>query len=68
MLIGMNADYLWSKEKDIADWLERARLNLARGVRQRANDPSLQKALKRFSGSVRPAMAKLMQLLSEAQA
>ncbi len=64
MLIGMNAEYLWSKEKDIADWLERARLNLARGVRQRAGDPSMQQGLKRFTTGVRPAMIRMMQLLS----
>jgi len=67
-LIGMNADRAGSKEPDIADWLERARLNPSRGARQRSHEPRVQAALKRFADSVRPGLAKLAQLLAEAQA
>jgi hypothetical protein len=38
-LIGMNAERTWSKEPDIVDWLDRARLNASRGLRQRAAEP-----------------------------
>jgi len=67
-LIGTNADYLWSKEPDIAAWLERARLNLSRGLRQRAGDPAIRDAMSRFASNVRPGLAKLSQLLADRQA
>ncbi|MBC7171080.1 MAG: NAD(P)-binding protein, partial [Polyangiaceae bacterium] len=38
-LISRRADYLWSKEPDIAEWLERARLNASRGLRRHGNEP-----------------------------
>jgi hypothetical protein len=62
-LIGMNADYLWGKEPDIAAWLERARLNLGRGLRSRNDDPLVQAASQRFGANARPAIAKLTQFL-----
>ena len=43
-LIGMKADYLWSKDPRSATWLERARLNPSRGLRQRIDDRSVQQA------------------------
>ncbi len=66
MLIGMTADYLWSKERDVSDWLERARLNPSRGLRQRRDDPQVQQASKRFADNARPALAKLRSLLEQA--
>jgi hypothetical protein len=62
-LIGMNADYLWGKEPDIADWLERSRLNISRGLRRRSDDPLVQAASKRFAANARPGVAKLTQFL-----
>ncbi|MBZ5538639.1 MAG: hypothetical protein LAO31_22050 [Acidobacteriia bacterium] len=67
-LIGMNADYLWSKELDIMAWLERARLNPSRGLRQHGDEPRVRQAMNRFAGNVRPGLAKLMQFLADAQA
>jgi hypothetical protein len=66
MLIGMTADYLWSKEPDLADWLERSRLNPSRGLRQRSQDAQVQRASKRFADNVRPALEKLQQFLAQA--
>jgi hypothetical protein len=63
-LVGMNADYLWGKEPDIADWLERSRLNISRGLRRRNGDPLVQAASKRFGENARPGVAKLTQLLA----
>ena len=60
-LIGMNADYLWSKEPDIAAWLEGARLNLSRGLRNRMGEPQVQAASKRYAENARPGLAKLAQ-------
>jgi hypothetical protein len=64
MLIGVNADYLWSKEPDIADWLERSRLNLSRGLRSRMGEPEVQAASKRYGEYARPGLAKLAQLVA----
>jgi hypothetical protein len=66
MLIGMRADYLWSKESDVADWLEQARLNPSRGLRQRRADPSLQQASARFVTSARAGLANLERLWAQA--
>jgi hypothetical protein len=68
MVIGTTADYLWSKEPDLADWLERARLNPARGLRARRQNPEVQQASKRFADHVRPAMDKLRELLAQGSA
>ncbi|HEV3073779.1 MAG TPA: hypothetical protein VHB47_05110 [Thermoanaerobaculia bacterium] len=62
MLIGMNAANRWSKEPDIADWLERARLNMLRGLQQHAAEPHVQQAFMRFNANVRPALSNLERL------
>ncbi len=59
MLIGLTADYLWSKEPDLTDWLDHSRLNPSRGIRQRRDDPQVRQASKRFAENVRPAIEKL---------
>ena len=66
MLTGMNAAYRWSKEPDLVDWLERARLNLLRGLQQHAGEPCVQQASMRFDANVRPALANLEQLCGAA--
>jgi hypothetical protein len=62
MLIGLGAAYLWSKEPDIADWLERSRLNMYRGLPQRADESRVQQAGARFAAQIRPALASLERL------
>jgi len=64
-LIGTNADYLWSREPDIVAWLERARLNPSRGLRQRSDDSRVRHATNRFTRNVRPGLARLAELLTE---
>jgi hypothetical protein len=66
ILVGTNADYLWSKEPDIAAWLEKARLNPMQGLRAKGADPRVQRATKRYVENVRPALGKLAQLLADA--
>ena len=68
LLIATTADYLWSKEPDINAWLDRARLNPTRGLRQRRDDPEVQRASKRFTDNVRPALERLKGLLAQAPA
>jgi hypothetical protein len=65
-LIGRTADYLWSKEPDVSAWLAGSRLNPSRGLDQRAHDPVVQQASKRFLQHVRPALENLKRLLAEA--
>ena len=67
-LIGMQADYLWSKDRAISEWLERVRLNPSRGLRQRTDDPQVQQASKRYAENVRYALQKLQQFLLQATA
>jgi len=63
-IISLRAGYLWSKEPDIAEWLEQARLNVMRGILQRAEDPRVQEAFMRFTTHVRPALANLERLIA----
>jgi hypothetical protein len=58
-LIGLNADYLWSKDAAVSAWLERSRLNLARGVRRRMGEPGVQASAKRYADNVRAALVNL---------
>jgi hypothetical protein len=60
--IALKADYRWSKEPDIAEWLERSRLNPARGLRDRGGEPRVQQAWARFVEYVGPGLARLEQL------
>jgi hypothetical protein len=64
MIVSMKAGYLWSKEADVSAWLERSRLNMLRGLAERAGDPRVQQAFMRFAGNVRPAIANMEKLLA----
>ncbi len=66
-LIGMNADYLWSKDPALVEWLERSRLNLTRGLRRRSTDPEIQRSGSRYAANARPALENLQRLLRRAQ-
>lgn len=65
MLISMNADHAWSKDPAIDAWLERSRLNPARGLRLREDDPGVAAASKRFAANVRPALEALRRLATQ---
>jgi hypothetical protein len=67
MLVGMKAANLWSKEADIADWLERSRLNMLRGLLQRGGEPRVQQSLGRFAANVRPALKNLERFCADSQ-
>ena len=55
--------YLWSKEPDVQQWLEGARLWWLRGLRRHLGEPRVQRAHKRYTENVRPALANLEKLL-----
>ena len=65
-LIQMRADRAWAREPDLADWLERSRLNPMRGIRARLGDPRVREASERFAESVGPGLARLAALVAEA--
>lgn len=67
-LIQMRADRAWSAETDIAEWLERSRLNPMRGLRDRVGDPLVQQASQRYAASVRHGLARLAELVERAPA
>jgi hypothetical protein len=59
LLIGMQAARRWSNEPDIADWLERARLNMLRGLQRRNGEEHLPQASARFAANVGPGLETL---------
>ena len=63
-LIQMQADRGWSKQPDIAEWLERSRLNPMRGLRERFADPEVLQVGLRYREQVRPALARLAELIA----
>jgi len=58
-LIQWAADREWSRQEDIAAWLDRSRLNASRGLADRADEPRVQEAVGRFVSHVRQATANL---------
>ena len=67
MVISMRAANRWSKESDIADWLERSRLNMLRGLQEHGGELQVQQAFMRFAANVRPAISNLEQLCGTAR-
>ena len=61
----MKAARRWSKEPDVADWLERSRLNMLRGLQQRAGEGHVRQAFMRFAANVRPGLDMLERLCDD---
>ncbi|HLK35708.1 MAG TPA: NAD(P)-binding protein [Polyangiaceae bacterium] len=64
MLISSGAERGWAREPDVADWLERARLNISRGLKGKSDDPQVQQARRRLKANVVPALQNLMQIVA----
>jgi hypothetical protein len=60
-LIAQQAQAAWSAP-DISGWLERSRLNAARGIGDHATDPRMLAALNRYFVSMEPALDNLARL------
>jgi hypothetical protein len=58
-LIQWTADREWSKQDDIAAWLDRSRLNASCGLSAHLGEPRVQEAVARFVANVGPATANL---------
>jgi hypothetical protein len=52
----------WLSEPDIAGWIAESRLNLLRGLPDRAGDPQVQAAVERFLTNVGPAIERTREL------
>lgn len=61
----MRAARLWGADPELADWVERCRLNLLRGVLDHAGEPLMASALERFGAHAGPGMRRLAELLAE---
>jgi NAD(P)-binding Rossmann-like domain len=64
-LIAARAAAAWMSEPDLGEWMERSRLNAARGIGDHMTDPQMQAALGRYLESTEPAIANLERLLAE---
>ncbi len=53
---------LWNAEPDVAAWLESSRLNIARGMMDKASDPRMSAAITRLLTFSEPAMTNLDRL------
>lgn len=64
-LIGMGAENAWMAERDIREWLDRSRLNISAGLRQRKDDPDVQQALEAFTANIQRGLAQLVKFRQE---
>jgi hypothetical protein len=62
---GQRTQALWLGQPDLVSWLERSRLNAARGLAERATDPKMQPAVARLFASREPAIDNLEQMLAQ---
>ena len=61
-VISNGAQGAWMREPDLMEWMERSRLNAARGIGDHLTDPAMQSAIARFTTNLEPALANLEQL------
>jgi len=63
--IAQRTQALWFDQPDLMAWLERSRLNLTRGLIERAADPKMQPAITRLFTNREPAINNLEKLLAQ---
>lgn len=54
----------WFEEPDLLAWMERSRLDVARGINNHLSEPQTQAAVARFLGNLEPAVEKLESFLA----
>jgi hypothetical protein len=64
-LIALRAQLQWQTQPDVTAWLDRSRLDAARGMTDHMADPLMQSALSRYVTYAEPATHKLEQFLSQ---
>jgi hypothetical protein len=62
--ISQRVQMMWSDEPDLVAWLERSRLNVARGINAHLTEPRMRSALARFVENWEPAVEKLESFLT----
>jgi hypothetical protein len=62
------AQALWSAYPEVNAWLDRSRLNAARGVAERLDEPKMQGAMMRYVANVESSRANLERLMAEQSA
>jgi hypothetical protein len=62
--ISHRAQMTWFEEPDLLAWMERSRLDLARGINAHLAEPQTQAALARFVANLEPAVEKLESFLA----
>ncbi|MEY9951842.1 NAD(P)-binding protein [Leifsonia sp. EB34] len=62
-LIAWQADVLWAREHDIAQWMDAARTNISRGLREQRSRPELAGNVARYRAALEPAIANLHRLV-----
>ena len=65
--ISQIAQDAWLAEPELAAWIERSRLNAARGINDHMDDPLMQSALARMFKYAEPAVANLEAILPQSQ-
>jgi NAD(P)-binding Rossmann-like domain len=55
----------WSGEPDVLAWLERSRLDVARGINAHLSEPQMQAAVARYVENLEPAVEKLESFLAQ---
>ena len=65
--ISLHAQNLWLRDRDLAAWIDRSRLNVARGFGDHLAEPRMQSAVTRLLTYNDQAIAKLEWLLSQDQ-
>jgi hypothetical protein len=64
ILVQQQASNLWATTPDVAEWLERSRLNAARGMMNHTDEERMRDAMQRFVSSATPAMSNIARLLA----
>ena len=65
--IAQRAQALWLADTDLSAWMEGARLNAGRGIRDHLTDPRMKSALARMFANAEPAVTNLETLQAQAQ-
>jgi hypothetical protein len=63
--ISQRVQMTWSGEPDLMEWLERSRLNVARGINAHSSELQMQAALARYAANSEQAIEKLESFLAQ---
>lgn len=67
LYVTQRSQVTWQSDPVIASWMERSRLNLARGISEHLDDPRMQSSLGRYTSNLEPALANLERLCNQGE-